>query len=253
MNINHISISREGVYHTCPQKYKYQYHLQQISTEPTPIYFTFGKLLHRIIEEYTKSEGSKDIHLIKKSILSGELELEPGKKCPELDVSYLHKLTIHLANFMKLSDKIGFGGEVEYPFYIDLDVPNKRMLKGFIDRVILKDGNAFILDYKTTKASYWRKNPSTITKDLQLQCYCWVIMNHFKIAPKNIKAALYYLEDGLLVPACFGENTLSKVPERLVKVYKEIENANPDHVVGNVGNHCKFCDWRSKCPFYSLT
>jgi hypothetical protein len=78
-------------------------------------------------------------------------------------------------------------------------------------------------------------------------------MNQFKINPKNISAALYYTEDGLLVPARFGEKTLLAVPEHLTKVYKEIEIANPDQVIGNVGNHCKYCDYVKCCTWYALT
>lgn len=252
MKIDHISISRESVWQECKQKYKYRYHLEVIPDVETPFYFVFGKLVHKIIEEHTKERGNKTLNSIKSDVLSGKIELEPGKKAPTLDNDGHKRLNLHLSNYARLVDKIGYDGEIEWPFLYDLDPPNNRGIKGFIDRLILKDNSAFIIDFKTTKPSKWRKDSSNITKDLQLACYCWVVMNEFKIDAKNIKAALYYLEDAKLVPVCFSEKTLLSVPERLVKVYKEIQDCDPDKVSGSVGYHCKRCDYRQTCPFYSL-
>ena len=150
---------------------------------------------------------------------------------------------------MRLADKIGYDGEVEWPFNQDIDPPNNRKIKGFIDRLIIKNDGAFIIDYKTSKPSRWRKDHTTITKDLQLACYCWIVMKNFNIPAANIKAALYYLEDAKLVPVRFSEETLNNVPNRLLKVYKDIELANPDKVVGHVGEHCRRCDYRDQCSF----
>lgn len=253
MKIEHISVSRNQCYELCHMQYKYKYHLQVTTNQPTPFYFTFGKLIHRIIEEHTKSKGEKSIQRIKSEILSGVLEFQPGEKCPHLDNESHLRLNKNLHNYMNLAEKIGYEGETEWNFLIDIDQPNKRMLKGFIDRLIIKNNTAFILDFKTTKPSKWRKDSNTITKDFQLACYCWIVNKTFGIPAKNIKAALYYLEDAKLVPVSFGEKTLESVPTKLVNAFKEIERYDPDKVIGNVGEHCRRCDYRSMCPFYSLT
>ena len=252
MKIDHISISREGVWKTCKQQYKYKYHEQVPSGQPTPFYFTFGKIVHRAIEEYTKARGLRDIKEITDGIMNGTIHLEPGHAAPPLTPEYQQKLNKHISHFLGLSKKIGLEGEVEWPFYFDLDPPNKRTIKGFIDRIITNQHGMFLIDYKTTKPSPWRKDHRTITKDLQLQCYCWVAWQHFKVDPTKIKAALYYLEDDKLVPVTFCEQTLLTVPQRLLDVYLQIERANPDQVHGTVGDHCRRCDWRAQCPFYRL-
>lgn len=253
MKIEHISVSRQSLWTECQQRYKYKYHLEVITDVPTPFYFTFGKLMHKIIEEHTRSKGEKSLSRVKSEVLSGQIELEPGQKAPSLDNEYHNKLALHLRNYQRLADKIGFDGEVEWAFKYDLDPPNQRLIVGFIDRLILKNDTAFIIDYKTTKPSKWRKDHKTITKDLQLACYCHIINKTFGIPSKNIKAALYYLEDAKLVPVSFCEETLNNVPRRLTEVYKEIQAADPDRVVGKVGDHCRRCDFRKLCPFYSLT
>ncbi len=249
MKINHISISREQCFSECSQKYKFRYHLETVSPEPTPIYFTFGKIVHRIIEEYTRAKGTIAIDKLTKDLFSGKMDLEPGKKCPELNVEYKNKLVRHLRNFMRLTERIGLDGEVEWQFKMDMD-GNGRCMTGFIDRLIKKDGKYVCLDYKTTKPSSWRKDSRTITKDLQLQCYCYVVMKEFGAKAQDIEAALIFLDDYKIVPVRFSEQTLLKVPERLLQVYKEIEEMPPEKAYGNVGRHCNFCDYKSICPYY---
>jgi ATP-dependent helicase/DNAse subunit B len=61
MNINHISVSRVGVYFTCPAQYKYKYHLKIESPEPEPFYFVYGKIVHKIAEVYIKEKGKMSI------------------------------------------------------------------------------------------------------------------------------------------------------------------------------------------------
>lgn len=253
MKIEHISISRETLYSECPAKYKFKYHLGIIPDGPTPFYFTFGKLVHRIIEEHTKSRGEKSISRIKSEILSGQIEFEKGSKAPPLDNDSHTRLALHLRNYTRLADKIGYDGEVEWFFSHDLEPPNKKNVVGVIDRLIIKDGKAFIIDYKTTKPSRWRKDHTNITKDLQLACYCYIVNKTFGIEPKNIKSSLYYLEDAKLVPVTFSEKTLSSIPAKLLEVYDTIKSSDPDKIKGNVGDHCRRCEYRKMCPFWSLT
>lgn len=252
MKIDHISISRDSIYSECPQKYKFRYHLNVIPDVETPFYFTFGKIIHKIIEEHSKLRGEKSISRIKSEILSGQIELEPGKKAPPLENRDHVRLASHLRNYMRLVEKIGYDGEIEWYFNYDLDPPNKKTLVGVIDRLIIKDNSAYVIDYKTTKPSKWRKDHTTITKDTQLACYCYVVSKTYGIPPKSIKAALYYLEDAKLVPVIFSEKSLASVPTYLLNAYNKIQLANPDEAVGNVGDHCRRCEYRRICPFYAL-
>jgi CRISPR/Cas system-associated exonuclease Cas4 (RecB family) len=152
---------------------------------------------------------------------------------------------------MLLSKKIGTGGMTEFSFKMDLEPPNKKFLVGLIDRVIEKDGNYFILDFKTTKKGEWRKTTSSILADLQLKCYSWVVHKTFKVDPSKIKVALYYLTDAQMVSAKYSSQTVEQASDKLLKVYNEIYSSNPDAVVGTVGEKtCKWCDYRTICPFF---
>lgn len=259
MLIESISVSRTKLWEECEQKYKYKYHLKIPSPEPTPVYFDYGKVVHKIIEVHTLGRGRVPINQIIKEVLAGDIVLEegrdgePDKKCPNLPLDYKQKLPDHIKAYMRLAEKIGYEGMVEWKFKIDMDPPHGRFMLGFIDRIIQKGDEYYIFDWKTTKKGPWRETRETIKDSLQLQTYCRVIQKEFGADPKNIKAALYFLEGGELVGANYTASTLEAVEAKLVEAHKTIANADPDHAQGNVGWHCKRCEYRRMCPFYSLT
>jgi putative RecB family exonuclease len=250
MDISSISVSRTGTYRECPYKYKLRYHEKVPSPLPTPPYFEYGKIVHKIIECYTLSRGKTPIGEIIQSVLNGSICLEPGRVAGKLPQEYLYKLPDHIRRFMTLTEKIGTEGEVELPFDMDLDEPNNAKLIGYIDRLIVNNGEYFIIDYKTSKKGPWLKNQHNITEDLQLKTYSRVIQKKYNVHPSKIRAALYYLDTGALVGANFTEQSLEKTEQELKEQFYAIKNANPDVVVGRPGRHCNFCDYRTICQFF---
>lgn len=250
MDIEHISVSRQSTWGQCRALYKFKYHLRLPSPEVEPPYFAYGKIVHKAIELHTQSRGKADIRVIVQDILSGKIDLEPGKKAHPLDLSYKKKLPEHLRSYLKLAERIGYDGEIEWPFLYDLDPPHGLCAKGFIDRLIVRDPDYFIIDYKTTKRGPWRKTPENITSDLQLQMYARVVQKKFGADPSRIKAALYYLDGAQLVAAKFSEETLENAEKFMLGAYRDIVNASPESVVGNPGPHCERCEYRRMCPFY---
>lgn len=253
MKINYISVSRLQTYQTCPQQYKYRYHLELAPIGEEPLYFAYGSIIHKIAEEYIVNKGEIPINELANDVLIGKIDLGDGKKVPKLTTEYKNKMPEHLRAIKKISDQIGYEGFTEYEFLVDLDPPNQKMAKGFIDRLIQKDDKFWILDYKTTKKGMWRKNAKTISNDLQLRTYARIVQREFGAEPQNIKTGLYYLEGAELVGACFTQQSLDNVEKELIKYHDEIKNADPNNIFGNVGQHCTRCDYRKVCPFYSVT
>jgi CRISPR/Cas system-associated exonuclease Cas4 (RecB family) len=253
MNINHISVSRKKCFDLCQQQYKYKYHLKVPSPVPEPFYFVYGKLVHKIAEVYVSEKASRSIDNVALDILKGKILLD-GKKCPTLTNEYKKKLGTHLKSIKNITQRIGCDGFLEHEFRYDLDPPNGKLITGFIDRLIIKgegsNKKAFIIDYKTTKKGKFRVNPQTVLDDLQLRCYARVVQREFNILAENIKAALYYLDGENLVAAQYNEQSLQGVENDLKNGFVEIENTNPDKVWGNVGWHCKNCDYASMCYFF---
>ena len=250
MNINHISASRKQLFDECPLKYKYKYHLKLVSDEPEPVYFAYGKIIHKIADEYVKKKGKRLISEVANDILSGKIELERGRKAPPLLAEYKRKLPKHLKALQKLTDKVGYTGEREYKFEYDLDPPNKRYVTGFIDRLVKKGNQYWIIDYKTTKKSPWRKTGRDLIYDLQLRMYSRVVQKEFKAKAENIKAALYYLEGEELVGVSFSEESLDNVEKELLATYMNIKSMKPDDAFGKVGFYCKSCEYNKICPCY---
>lgn len=255
MKIDHISISRENTWNECKKKYFYRYH-QGIIPPVEPVYFLYGKIVHKVIEVYTLAKGKRDINDIIKAVLAGDIELEegkdgkPGKKAGPLPPEYRNKLPDHLRSFMKLTKSIGFEGEVEWKFEHDLDAPHDRKLVGVIDRLLpLKE--CFIIDYKTTKVGPFRKTKKTIGSDLQLQCYARIAQKRFGYKADQIQCALFFLDGCEMVDTKFSQETIDNVDKRLLEVYKSIQSADPDTTQGTVGKHCYRCDYKKICPFFN--
>jgi|SaaInlV_165m_DNA_1040744.scaffolds.fasta_scaffold34204_2 CRISPR/Cas system-associated exonuclease Cas4 (RecB family) len=263
MIINHISVSRKKCYDTCAQQYKFRYHLKVPRPGEEPFYFTYGSVVHRIAEVYVQRNGEDNIGDIASDLLRGKIvyEVHDGKEimCPisEMPEDYAKKFPKHLKAIKNLTDKIGTDGVTEHPFYYDLDAPNEKFAKGFLDRLIIKgegaDRKAFIIDYKTTKKGKWRVNKDTVKTDLQLRMYSRVVQREFDIKAENIKAALFYLEGENLIACQYSEQSLEDVEKDLHDSHIMIGEADADQVWGKVGWHCKFCDYRNMCPFYTPT
>jgi CRISPR/Cas system-associated exonuclease Cas4 (RecB family) len=250
MQIEHLSVSRSGCYETCAQQYKFKYHLKTIPDRPEQIYFTYGKIVHTAAEIFVEQKGNKRIHEIVNDLMSGTVDFEGSDKIFTLDEDYRRKLYEHTAFIEKFTHKVGFEGEIEHEVKYDLDPPNNKTFLGYIDRLIIKNDQAIILDYKTSKDNSWRKNKSSIKYDLQLCAYALYVHEHFNIEPEKIQAALVYLENPTIVNTNFTKKRLLETKEKLKLAFQTIENHDPNKVVGNVGYHCKRCDFNDKCAFY---
>ena len=255
LNIEHISVSRKGTWDECKLRYKYQYHLKLDSGVPEPWHFTYGKIVHKIAEDYVSSKGDKQIGECAADVLRRKIPIDEymGKKvfAPSLPTKYREKLPAHLRALKTITEQIGMEGELEHHFKYDLDPPHKKYVKGFIDRIIQREDQWFVLDYKTTKKGKWRKDNNSIVHDIQLRMYARVVQREFNVPVENIRAALYYLEGGELVATRFSEESVKQAEQELLNTYNEIINTNPDDVRGTVGDHCRFCAFRRRCPFYN--
>jgi len=250
MNIEHISVSRSKTYKDCPQKYKFHYHLKTPSPVPEPFYFVYGKIVHKIAEMYVTERGKRSLGQISTEVMKGKVEIEPGKIAPPLPPDYAKRFPIHLRSIQRLTAKVGCDGIVEHPFYYDLDPPNSKLVKGFIDRLVIRGDKAFVLDYKTTKKGKWRVNKETVPYDIQLRTYARVVNKEFGIAPENIKCALYYLEDEELIAASYSMKSILDAEQTLLDIYNQIKEHDVDNVRGVVNDQCQRCNFATICPFF---
>jgi len=251
MNITHMSVSRKTVWDECKKKYYFKYHINVKPDEPEPFYFTYGKIIHKIAEEYVNFNGKHNINEVSNFVLKGEIPLEENVVAPNLPIEYKMRMPEHIRAVEKITQQIGFDGELEWSFKYDLDPPNNKLVVGFIDRLVRRKDNFFILDYKTTKKGKFRKNKNTIKDDLQLRTYARIVQKQFDVPAENINTALYYLEGGDLISSKFSQKSLESAEKILLETYNSIKEADPEKVWGNVGNHCFRCEYSKICPFFN--
>lgn len=250
MRIEHISVSRGKSYKQCAYYYKLKYHEKIPNPGEEQFYFVYGKIIHKIAEVNVEENGRRPLSEVCEDVLKGRIEIEEGRKAPILPVEYRRRMPGHVANLKRLNDSIGYGGITEHKFRYDLDPPHGKMATGFIDRIIIKDGKAWIIDYKTTKKGPFRETRDTIKYDPQLRMYCRIVHKDFGIDPGNIKAALYYLEDGLLLSAGYDEASLVSIEQEMLALYDEIYERRPEDATGRTGRHCDRCEYKEMCPFF---
>lgn len=250
MKIEHISVSRGKSYKQCPYYYKLKYHEKIPNPGEEQFYFVYGKIIHKVAEVIVEEGGSRPISIVCEDVLKGRIEIERGKKAPVLPIEYKKRVPLHIKNLSKLNDSIGYKGITEYKFRYDLEPPWDKAVTGFIDRIIIKDDRAWIIDYKTTKKGPFRENKESVKYDPQLRMYCRVVQRHFNLKAENIKAALYYLEDGETLAACYDQDSLYSIESELLALYDEIKGQDPDHAVGKTGRHCNLCEYKDMCPFF---
>lgn len=257
MDINHISVSRASTFHECAQKYKFKYHLKVESPEPEKFHFTYGKVVHKIAEEYVNRGNEADFLEVAQSVLSGKIEIEPGKVSPpfrNFPPEYVDKMPGNLRNLKRFTSEIGVKteGYTEYPFNYDLCPPDECCVVGFIDRIVILKGKYFIFDYKTTKKGKFRKNKETVKKDIQLRMYAKVVQRDFGAKAEDIHCALLYVDgdNGSVIGARYSQEDIDEAEDYLRKTYLAIRDANPATVVGTPSDFgCRFCEYNSLCQF----
>ncbi|MHA2043233.1 MAG: RecB family exonuclease [Candidatus Thorarchaeota archaeon] len=255
MDITRISVSRKQVWDECEYKYKLKYHLKEPSPEEEPFYFIFGKIVHKIAEEYVNARGELTLNEVTESVMTGKIPLESYKEevvfAPKkLPPEYKKRFPGMLKSIENLTKQIGFEGETEVKFEYDLLPPENKCVTGVIDRIVVRDGIYHIIDYKTSKKGKYRKNRQTITEDLQLRCYSRVIQTQYDVPAEKIKAALHYLEGGDLIGAQYSDRSLEAAEKDMLKAYRDIEEKEADAAWGRTGWHCNRCEYRSMCPHF---
>lgn len=250
MFIEHLSVSRDSCFRLCEQQYKFKYHLKVVPNVHEQLYFTYGKLIHAAAENYVLRKGSTPIKDIIEELLQGKLEFDGYDNVCRLDETYYSKLYRHADFVEKFSQRIGFEGEIEHEIKYDLHPPHGKYFLGYIDRLIIKNDSALIIDYKTSKNNSWRKNKVTIKKDLQMCAYALYVHEKFNIKPEKIEAALVYLEEPKqIINTNFTIETLRATKKYLKESYLEIEEKKPENIKPTVGSHCQRCDFFDQCPY----
>lgn len=229
-------------YLTCPLKYKYR-HIMKIPVLPHHT-LVFGRVLHNTIHFYLKKrkageEMAEDELLkeyekrwINEGFLSREHE-EMRRKAGTRALRFFFRReekSGHLPSFLEQNFKWQ-GGQVKFI--------------GRWDRVDFGPDGAVIIDYKATEVKDQKEADKKTKDSLQMDLYA---LSFAKTQDAPLKETqLHFLESDVVGHAQKSEEALERAVERIREAEEGIHNqdykAKPDW------HNCKYCDFRTICPY----
>jgi len=228
---------------TCPLKYKYV-HILQIPVLPHHS-ILFGNALHAAVQAYyrelllhERALPEADVIQVFKNawVNEGFVSREHEEMRSEAGIRAIkNMLEIERINPSKPK-------YIEWPFSFTLE---QNKVVGRIDRVdILPDGRPVIIDFKSTEVFEQAEADRKAAESLQLKIYAsawWHIQGTIPV-----RMELSFLETSLVGRATFGQETLEKTDEQILKVAAEIRQQ--DFAPKASAWTCTYCPYRTLCP-----
>ncbi len=230
-----LSFTQLSTYEECPLKYKYSYILN-IPTAPSHN-LTFGNTIHATLNEFHERLAMEQISLDtlfkiyeKHWNPLGYLDEEHRRKRFESGKDLLTRYYENLdPKLVVLKQEQGFNINIKgINFY------------GRIDRIDRIDGGVEIIDYKTGE----KKEQKYVDKDKQVSLYALGVKEALGLNP--IKLTLYFVEDGEKISTTRTQADLEQIKEEVVETAQLIKQGKFE---ANAGYHCRWCDYKSICPF----
>ena len=272
-----FSYSKLEVFKNCPLQYRYKY-IEKKYSQDTSIALELGSLCHYVLEQKGRMVAAKqkvDYDKLNNILLDGVSEVDEKTKEKLLGVSQLKRKYFEVwheadnASGASYDEKIKLFDQVlhkemedtewestyfERPFEFVWD--NKVILKGFIDRIDVKDGQYRTVDYKTSKKVY---EQSKLATSLQFGIYALAILNEFGVLPAESKYRFILIDDEQYALTKGWEKRLIKA---LDKVFSDIEASGKKEIFvpkpTPLCHWCNFCQtnpeatiYRNECEYFS--
>lgn len=272
-----FSYSKLEVFKNCPLQYRYKY-IEKKYSQDTSIALELGSLCHYVLEQKGRMVAAKqniDYEKLNSILLDGVSETDEKTKEDLLGVCQLKRKYFEVwheadnTSGASYDDKIKLFDQVlhkemedteweptyfERPFEFVWD--NKVILKGFIDRIDVKDGEYRTVDYKTSKKVY---EQSKLATSLQFGIYALAILNEFGVLPTESKYRFILIDDEQYALTKGWEKRLIKA---LDKVFGDIEASGKKEIFvpkpSPLCHWCNFCQtnpeatiYRNECEYFS--
>lgn len=272
-----FSYSKLEVFKNCPLQYRYKY-IEKKYSQDTSIALELGSLCHYVLEQKGRMVAAKqnvDYDKLNSILFDGVSETDEKTKEELLGVGQLKRKYFEVwheadnASGASYDEKIKLFVQVlhdemedtewkptyfERPFEFVWD--NKVILKGFIDRIDVKDGQYRTVDYKTSKKAY---EQSKLATSLQFGIYALAILNEFGVLPIESIYRFILIDDEQYALTKGWEKRLIKA---LDKVFGDIEASENKKVFvpkpSPLCHWCNFCQtnpeatiYRNECEYFS--
>lgn len=232
-----FSPSQFNSYETCPLMYKYQY-VFRIPSLPK-YYFTFGSVMHKVIEEITKRlRDNLDVSEAFALLLYENMWESIGYQTKEQEQEYKRKGREIVKTFLETQKSVDTEIlDIEKTFTV---MYNSYRVFGIIDRIdVDSDGNLIVVDYKTSKTE---KNDVDLRNDIQLLTYydgtnkirgqTPRLVGHWYLVSNKVVSVIPTLED------------LEKIRSRILKICDSVVD---EKFNSQDGDHCNYCDFKLLC------
>ena len=237
-----LSNSALKSYLTCSQQFFYRYiaHLKGHEIpKDLPQEHEIGNDIHKALcNLYKENKRYDDVALLQRDLEKELDRLEKNNELVKFQIA-LHKK--HLRNFCALEITRFAQGYAVYATEIPLKAEFCGMqLSGVIDRIDIKDGQLYVLDYKTGSYQLYTNNSVTDALDFQLEFYKILASQRGEVA----SCAFYDLKECKIV-----EERLLDVKMEVLEKHLEALRDTKEFTVQKCEDHkhCLYCDYKILC------
>ena len=235
-----LSVSKTKTFIDCKKKYNFTYILKMPRKEFA--FHTLGKFCHKVLEDFHQLyiDGCKDPYneTFSKCFKNANVEYKDSmtpdmkKEAKEILVNYLNDLYVNDIVKKVLS--------VEKNFNLNID--NKVILNGMIDRIQMDDDNIIhVCDYKTTKDEKYLKNDF-----FQLLTYAYVLLCEDPTL-EAVRGSYIMLRHGCKpITKVFPREEILAIKDKYLNYVDTI--LSETQYEPNPTFLCKFCDHLALCP-----
>lgn len=273
-----FSYSKMEVFKNCPFQYKLKYVDKKYSKD-TSIALELGSLFHYVLESKGRmiaAGQNVNYDRLNDILLDGVSEIDEKTKEKLLGLRQLKRKYFEVwyeadnASGASYDDKIKLFNQVLHsemedndwePVYFEMPFEfvwdNKVIIKGFIDRIDVKESQYRTIDYKTSKKVYEQNKLAT---SLQFGIYALAILNQFGVLPIESKYRFILIDDEQYALTKGWEKRLIKA---LDKIFGDIEVSEKKKIYvpkpSPLCHWCNFCQtnpeatvYRNECEYFSM-
>jgi len=257
-----ISSSKITTYKGCPLSYYFNYVLKPKIEVPQAPAKVFGKEIHVMLQKFYRKESNKSFKKSPFTFKSKESFLNAWKYRWFFGVvkngfeNYPQMAWSHKDQPGRL---YGLGHNILsafYDHYINLSCPKEvekpfneefrgHKIRGVFDRIDVRDGEHYIIDYKTDKNSP-KKNPFILHKHPQFTIYSAIYEQMHKNELKGKRPVMLYLHlrSGEAFETKRSNKDYNYLEKLIISAKSGIEN---NEFTPFYGFHCTYCEYIPLC------
>jgi len=227
MHVGRLSASKISTFKTCPLQYYAKYELK-LRDEAGPAAWV-GTAVHSVLEYIVKHKKVPDIKAICiANKVPNEIKLVKDLALKTIKNGYLVKPEIIV--------------DVEYEFKVQLN--DKVQLYGFIDRLDIEGDKATIIDIKTGKKPYTKKE---LANNYQAKLYSIACKKDFPEI-KTIDVIFWFVRNQERQLLEFNLSDIKKFETEVISIYNDIEQCVEP--MPTKFKWCSYCIYNDQCPLF---